>query len=47
MAILTGQSCRALVTQALLVDYIFVQSLSSVAAVVNLFGPMMSLRTGR
>jgi hypothetical protein len=48
MVMLTGQSCWALVAQALLVDYICVQKcLSFMAAVASLSGPTVSPRTGR
>jgi hypothetical protein len=48
MATLMGQSCRALVAQALLVDYTCVQiCLSTVVAVASLCGQMASLRTRR
>jgi hypothetical protein len=42
MATFTGQSCRALVSQALLVDILYVQRcLSTVAVAVNLCGSMV------
>jgi hypothetical protein len=49
MTMLTDQSCRALVAQALLVDYFCVQRCMSIAvAVANLYDPVMThLRTGK
>jgi hypothetical protein len=48
MAMLTGQSCWALVAQPLLVDYMCVQrSQSTVVVVASLFSPMASPISGR
>jgi hypothetical protein len=49
MTTLTGQSCRALVAQALLVDHFCLHRCLSIAvAVANLCGPVVThLRTGK
>jgi hypothetical protein len=48
MATLTGQSCRALVAQALLVDFYYVQRCQSIVTVAAVgCDPMTSPRFGR
>jgi hypothetical protein len=49
MTMLTGKSCRALVAQALLVDFNYMQRecLSTVIVATSLFVPALHLRTGR